>query len=429
MKEDVYVGFKIQLYPTEEQKILFEKYFNMSRTVYNLGIHIHDSYYKENKYNEDCKYKSLSAIGMRNILMEMRNTNSRYNWLKEFNRESIMSVLKDVATAFKRFSTGQNNFPKFKKKKCNNHKSFPTRDDRLSVYKDTVKISSIGYVKCSNSYGIIGTGNKNKNMNYLHFINSRVIYNGCNYYLAFYLKESSEIHINSFKNYLGRENYRNKSPTNPVGIDLGCKKDNWIVDSLGNKISHPDISKEEKKIKTLTKKFTRQYNTNNNFKGKKTNSTLTNKSKEVYTKNQQKTLNKLNKYYKKISNKNKNTIYEYSNILLNAKPEYVVLEDICEKDMLIQDKNISSIYKNRHNRLVKNAMIYTVQKIISYKCENNNIPVIFADRNFPSTKLCSSCGNEIEIGTKRIYKCPNCGLIIDRDLNAALNLAHYIKIG
>ena len=60
-----------------------------------------------------------------------------------------------------------------------------------------------------------------------------------------------------------------------------------------------------------------------------------------------------------------------------------------------------------------------------YKCENNNIKLIVADRFYPSSKTCSSCGNiKDDLKLKdRVYRCPQCGTIIDRDLNAAINLS------
>ena len=65
--------------------------------------------------------------------------------------------------------------------------------------------------------------------------------------------------------------------------------------------------------------------------------------------------------------------------------------------------------------------------ILKYKCEWNNIKFIKADRFYPSSKLCSCCGNiKRDLKLKdRTYKCSFCGLVIDRDFNASLNLANY----
>ena len=64
---------------------------------------------------------------------------------------------------------------------------------------------------------------------------------------------------------------------------------------------------------------------------------------------------------------------------------------------------------------------------MKYKCEWNGIEFIQADRFYPSSKMCSTCGSikkDLKL-SDRTYICPECGAIIDRDLNAAINLEHY----
>ena len=66
-------------------------------------------------------------------------------------------------------------------------------------------------------------------------------------------------------------------------------------------------------------------------------------------------------------------------------------------------------------------------EILEFKCKINFIDFVKADRFYPSSKLCSCCGNiKKDLKLKdRIYKCECCGLVIDRDLNASINLANY----
>lgn len=83
--------------------------------------------------------------------------------------------------------------------------------------------------------------------------------------------------------------------------------------------------------------------------------------------------------------------------------------------------------KNRHlSKAVQQQGFYELRRQLQYKAERNNISVIIADRFFPSSKLCSCCGNvksDLKL-SDRIYKC-ECGNIIDRDLQASLNLKTY----
>ena len=83
--------------------------------------------------------------------------------------------------------------------------------------------------------------------------------------------------------------------------------------------------------------------------------------------------------------------------------------------------------KNKHlSKAVQNQGFFEFRKQLEYKCEAKGIQLILADRFYPSSKLCSCCGNikkDLKM-SDRIYKC-ECGNIIDRDFQAALNLKAY----
>ena len=83
--------------------------------------------------------------------------------------------------------------------------------------------------------------------------------------------------------------------------------------------------------------------------------------------------------------------------------------------------------KNRHlSKAVQEQKFYEFKRQIEYKAKWNNIPLIIADRFFPSSKMCSCCGNikkDLKL-SDRIYKC-ECGNIINRDFQASLNLKKY----
>ena len=90
--------------------------------------------------------------------------------------------------------------------------------------------------------------------------------------------------------------------------------------------------------------------------------------------------------------------------------------------------NVKGMMKNRHlaDAIAKQSF-YEWKRQIKYKCERAGILLVEADRWFPSSKKCSCCG-QIKKNLKlsdRIYRCEACGLVIDRDLNASINLANY----
>ena len=83
--------------------------------------------------------------------------------------------------------------------------------------------------------------------------------------------------------------------------------------------------------------------------------------------------------------------------------------------------------KNKHlSEKIKEAKFYEIRRQLEYKCKWNNIELIIADRFYPSSKICSYCGNKktkLSL-SERTYVCEECGAIIDRDFNASLNLKH-----
>ena len=73
------------------------------------------------------------------------------------------------------------------------------------------------------------------------------------------------------------------------------------------------------------------------------------------------------------------------------------------------------------------AAIYETTQIIKRKLEANGVPIVYAEEGYPSSQICSNCGYIQNIGRAKIYRCPNCGLEIDRDVNAAINLANLVN--
>lgn len=93
----------------------------------------------------------------------------------------------------------------------------------------------------------------------------------------------------------------------------------------------------------------------------------------------------------------------------------------------MENLNVAGMMKNKHlSKTIQEQKFYEFKRQIQYKSTWNNIEFIQADRFYPSSKLCSVCGNikkDLKL-SDRVYKC-ECGNVIDRDLNAAINLKNY----
>ena len=119
----------------------------------------------------------------------------------------------------------------------------------------------------------------------------------------------------------------------------------------------------------------------------------------------------------RLTNIRHNHLHKTTSEIIKREPRFICIEDL----------NVSGMMKNKHlSKAVQQQGFYEFRRQIEYKSAWNNIPVIIADRFFPSSKLCSCCGSikkDLKL-SDRIYRC-ECGNIIDRDFQAALNLKQY----
>ena len=126
----------------------------------------------------------------------------------------------------------------------------------------------------------------------------------------------------------------------------------------------------------------------------------------------------IKRLYFHISNIQKDYIHQTTNTLVSLSPDIVVMEDL----------NVQGMMKNRYNsRAIGEQCFFEFIRQMRYKCEENGIEFFQVDRFYPSSKTCSCCGaikKDLQQGD-RIYICKECGIVIDRDYNAAINLMKY----
>lgn len=192
-----------------------------------------------------------------------------------------------------------------------------------------------------------------------------------------------------------------------IGIDLGIK--DLAICSDGNKYKNINKTKKVKKLekqkRRLQRSISRSYE--NNKQGKEYC-----KTKNVIKK--EKLLLILNH---RLTNIRHDHLHHITSEIVKREPSFICIEDL----------NVKGMMKNRHlSKAVQQQGFYEFRRQMEYKSEWNNIQVIIADQFFPSSKLCSCCGKikkDLKL-SERIYKC-ECGNVVDRDLQAALNLKKY----
>lgn len=373
-------GYKVRLEPTEEQYILMFKSAGCARYIYNWCL----SFQKE-RYEAGEKF--VSAMSMSKYLTALKK-DGEHEWLKEVDSIALIEAYRDACTAFKNFFQGLKKgqkvgYPKFKAKK-HTKPSFMPNYQAIKFNENQVKLPKIGIVKLSRK-------------NYIPIVkkysNPRVTFDGLNWYISVGVEE---------------EDYISSELNGTIGIDLGLK-DTAIL-STGkkykniNKTAH--IKRIEKRLKKLQREKSRKYETNKQD------------GKFVKTNNIEKINKKINKLHKRLANIRKNYNHNMTAEITNMNPSKIVIEDL----------NIKGMMKNKHlSESIGKQGLYEITKQLEYKCKHKGIELVKADRWYPSSKTCSNCGHinkDLKL-SDRTYICPECGTVIDRDLNAAINLANY----
>lgn len=166
------------------------------------------------------------------------------------------------------------------------------------------------------------------------------------------------------------------------------------------------VKKLKKRLRRLQRQVSRKYEANRCG------------NKFVKTNNIIKLEDQIKLLHRKLSNIRNNHIHQATSKIIKLNPYRIVMEDL----------NIVGMMKNKHlSKAIAEQGFYEFIRQIKYKCEFNGIEFIQVDRWYPSSKTCSCCGNvKQDLKLKdREYVCDKCGLVIDRDKNASINLGNY----
>ncbi len=380
-------AYKIEINPTNEQKTKIHQTIGVSRFIYNFYIsHNKEVYEKEGKFVSGMDFSKW-------LNNEYIPNNQEMKWIKNVSSKATKKAIMNAEKAFKNFFKGKSKFPKFKKKKNQNIKAYFPKNNKtdLTIERHRIKIPTIGWVRFK-EYGYIPTNS---------IVKSATVSQKANrYYISILVEE---------------EYKKVPIPTNEgIGIDLGLKE--FAVCSNGKKFKNINktstVKKVEKKLKREQRTLSRKYESlkirNKNIK-----------EGEATRQNIQKQVIKVQKLHQRLVNIRNDYINKTVNEIVKTKPSYIVIEDL----------NVKGMMKNKHlSKAISNQKFFEFRAKLTTKCKQNNIEIRVVDRFYPSSKTCSSCG-EIKKDLKlsdRIYKC-RCGLTIDRDLNASINLKNAKK--
>ena len=350
--------------PTRTQANLFAQFAGAARFVYNWGLAERINHYKETG-------KTLTYFSQTKALTQKKKDDTENIWLKDMNSQSINNSLLNLDSAFKHFfrrlKTGENpGFPKFKKKGQKDSFSFP---QKVKILDSKIWLPKIGHVKFHNSRPIEGK------------IKTVTVKREAD---RWFVSVLCEVEIED----------RELPPAdsqNAIGIDLGIK--NFAFLSDGTSVDNPRFLKAGlDKIKKEQRKLSKKKPGSSNHKKQKM---------------------KLAKAHRKVANQRKDFQQKLSTQLVKNH------DIICVEDLSITQM----ITKKGFGQSIGDVGWGGFVNMLEYKCGWMFKRFVKVDRFLATSQTCSACGEKKPMPLSvRTYSCGSCGLVIDRDSNASLNI-------
>ena len=404
---------KIRLKPTRDQESLMRWYGKVSRNYWNLLVDIdkrnnqgefdellsengNETYYSKFYGREVYKLSQTDYLNLAKIVVAQNSEvdKEQWSWYDQPNQSFIYTFLARELVRIRRRNKGKLNF----KKVGEIQPSFNVRCDTSANKKRPSRI----YLKDDGklqipTLGVIKFGSVREDFDLSCKKQVATIsFDGKYWYLSY--TEDVKTKVTNLPEY-----------TDGIGVDLGIKT--LATFSDGTKVPNIKTFRRvrilEKRLRRLQRKVSRKY--------------LINKcDKHNKTKNIIKLEKQIKLIYRSIRNIRINHIRKFVSVLVKKQPKYIAIEDL----------NVSGMMKNKHlAKDIVNCSFYTIREHLIRKATERSIVVRLVERFYPSSKTCSNCGNykrDLKL-SQRVYHCDNCGEKIDRDLNAALNIAKTDK--
>lgn len=362
------LAHSIRLDPNDKQETYFRRACGVARWAYNWGLaEWKRAYEAGEKPNGRALKKKLNII---------RHTD--FPWTGDVHRDCTARPFDDLQSAFRHFfrrvkAGEKSGYPKFKKKgRCKD--SFYVATDMITFDDARVRIPRIGWIKMREALRFEGK--------IMGVTVSRT---------------ANQWHI-AIQVDVGVVN-KERTADGQVGVDLGIKAS--VTLSTGEVVEGPKALRSNlKRLQRLSRRHSRKV------KG---------------SGNRSKSSMQLAKFHLRISNLRKDHLHKLSSRLVREN-----------QAVGIEDLNVAGMVRNRSlARSVVDEGWGELRRQLTYKALTYGTEIVVADRWFPSSKTCSDCGHVKDLLplSNRIYECDCCGMVIDRDLNAAINLNPKLPAG
>ncbi len=389
---------KIRLLPTKEQEILFWKSAGTARWAYNYFLDANEQAYKKWLENGQSGKKSISEGAVRKYINNVLKKTT-HTWLKEVGSNVMKQGVKDANLALQRYFKGISGKPKFKSRRKSKI-SFYVNYESLVRKPNGFHGEKIGFVKTATALPKTPRDKK--------YANPHISFDGKHWYLSVGYEVEPE------KAELTGES---------LGVDLGVKElavvsnqDASRTKFYKNINKSTKVRKLEKKLRRAQRKASRKLEANTKSHDKNRRPIWKRPLREC--RNIQRQNKVIQLLHKKLTDIRNNHLHQTTAEIVKTKPSQIVMEDL----------NVKGMMKNKHlAEAIAKQKFYEFKRQIKYKAEMYGIKVVEVDRFYASSKTCSYCGHikkDLKL-SDRTYICPVCGAKLDRDLNAAINLANY----
>lgn len=387
-------AIRIKLNPTPEQEVLFWKSAGTARWAYNFYLSEKERVYHKYLNNGMKGKKDITGGEVRKYINNVLKKTT-HKWLSEVGSNVMKQGVRDAEEAFRRYFKGLSGKPSFKSRRRSKI-SFYVNYESLKRVQGGFHGEKLGFVKTSQPLPKIRKGQK--------YSNPRISYDGKYWYLSI--------------GYEAKEEIKPELSVITLGIDLGVKDLAILSDGrvFKNINKTHEVRRLEKKLKREQRKASRRVRQNIKSYDKNRRPIWKRPLKEC--RNVERQNRKIRLLHKRINDIRTNYLHQTTRAIVKTKPSRIVMETL----------NVKGMLKNRHlSKAIAAEKFYEFKRQMQYKCEALGIELIEADRFYPSSKTCSRCGHiKRDLKLKdRVYICPECGLVIDRDLNATINLANY----
>ena len=405
-------SYKVMIQPNNKQETKIRRTLNKCIECNNIIYDYIDSFIKNNEKIPSCDDVRKWFTIQKGIL-DNDNINKRNNMTKkemianhldtlfyDVSNDALKQEIKDTYNSFIKYFKKLAKYPV--KKKYNNYKkSFYVDPYKIDFNDKKVRLEKIANNQKKNRQVLnyINLAEKDRIPTNVLYYNPRVILEGDRFYIVVSVDDKFA------------PKKKIETTDNIIGIDVNIKSvvtsDNDVYKAITYDKSYKKALKKEKRAQ---KKLSKRY-----IKTKELKKSL----KE--SKNYQKIKRIKNKYTRRINNLKESHIDYIITSIKKKKPKLICIEDL----------DVNGMKKPKENKYIRKGIqqnpFSKLLKTLEDRCNNYGIKITKIDRYYPSSKTCNKCNykkEDLKL-SDRTFVCPKCGLIINRDYNAAINIKKY----